>query len=108
MKILDASTIIAIFNEIRCPDLIDKILQLNHNLIIPYHMMNSELLDSTTLTITKQFIHVKKLKVLNLNTDDEVKEFQKDFPGLGLGECDSLLTYQKVNSKGDVVYRNNA
>lgn len=104
MKILDATTLIAIFSEIKCPDLIDKILQLNHNLVIPYHVMNVELLDSTTVEITKKLIHAKKLEVLNLNTNEEVIEFQKDFPGLGLGECDSLLTYQKTKNSGGTVY----
>ena len=29
---------------------------------------------------------------------------QKDFPGLGLGECDSILSYQKLNNKEEKVY----
>ncbi len=53
MKILDASTIIAVFNEIDCPELIDKIIQLGHDLVLPSHILYSELLDKSTLKITE-------------------------------------------------------
>ena len=104
MKILDASTIIAVFNEINCPELIDKIIQLGHDLAIPSHIMNSELLEKSTLKITNGFIKQNKIQILNHNTIEEIREFQKDFPGLGLGECDSMLSYQKINNGKDKVY----
>ena len=62
MKILDATTVIAIFNEINCPDLINKILELGHDLGIPSHIMNSELLDKSTFKTTRKFIQEKKFK----------------------------------------------
>ena len=65
MKILDASTIIAVFNEINCPELIDKIIQLGHDLAIPSHVMNSELLDKSTLKIANRFIQQDKIQILN-------------------------------------------
>lgn len=104
MKILDATTIIAIFSEINCPDLIEKILQLGHELVIPSHIMKSELLDKTTLKITQSFVEKEKIQILEKNSIEEIKEFQKDFPGLGLGECDSMLSYQKLTSKEEKAY----
>ena len=56
MKILDSTTIIAIFSEINCPDLINKILQLKHDLIIPLHVANEELLDKDTFESVQKFI----------------------------------------------------
>ncbi len=104
MKILDATTIIAIFHEIDCPDLMDKILELGHDLVIPSHIMKSELLDKSTLKITEKFVKQKKIQILEKNSIKEIREFQKDYPGLGLGECDSMLTYQKLTNGGVDVY----
>ena len=56
MKIFDTLTLIAIFNDIRCPELIDKMLLLNHTLAVPSHVMREKLLDYITLE------NVKKLK----------------------------------------------
>ena len=96
MKILDATTVIAIFSEINCPILIDKILRLGHDIVIPYHVINVELLDEFTLKTTRQMIKQGKIHVLKQNSLDEIKRFQKDSPGLGLGECDAMLSYQKL------------
>lgn len=96
MKIFDASTLIAIFNDIRCPELIDKILQLNHTLAVPSYVMRKELLDYVTLEHVKKLINAKKIRVLNVNTRDEILAFQKRHMGIGLGECDVLLAYQKT------------
>ena len=79
------------FNEIDCPELIDKIIQLGHDLVLPSHILHSELLDKSTLKITNEFIKQNKIKILNHNTIEEIREFQKDFSGLG--ECDSMLSF---------------
>ena len=104
MKILDATTIIAICNEIHCPGLIEKIALLGHDLAIPAHIVESELLDKNTRKTTERYVHYNTIQVLKKNTIEEVREFQKDFPGLGLGECDSMLAYQKLREDGERVY----
>jgi len=104
LKILDATTIIAIFHEISCPKLIEKIEQLGHELAIPSNIMKRELLDEITLQTTKKYVRSKTIQILNSNTIEEIREFQKDSPGLGLGECDSMLTYQKMRAANQTVY----
>ena len=104
MKILDATTIIAIFNEIKCPKLIEKIGQLGHELAVPSNIMKRELLDKTTLQTTEKYVQSKTIQILNNNTVEEILEFQKDYPGLGLGECDSMLTCQKMRVAKQTVY----
>lgn len=104
MKILDSTTIIAIFSEINCPDLINKILQLKHDLIIPSHVANEELLDKGTFESVQKFVATKQIRISELNTRTEVEDFQKSHPGLGLGECDTMLTYQKLNDGTENVY----
>jgi len=104
LKILDATTIIAIFNEIDYLELIDKIRRLGHDLAVLSHVMESELLDGTTLRGIKKYVDDKKIHVIKNNTIDEIKEFRKDFPGLGLGECDSMLSYQKLKESENSVY----
>jgi len=104
LKIIDSTTIIAIFNEIKCPDLIFKILELKHELVITSHTFNEELLDESTLNAVNKFIKTEQITILDLNSLDEIRYFQKRYPGLGLGECDSILTYEKVKNKGTKVY----
>lgn len=104
MKILDATTVIAICNEINCPELIEKIALLGHDLTIPLYIVESELLDNNTRKITERYVQHNTIQILKKNTVEEVRELQKDFPGLGLGECDSMLAYQKLRKDGEKVY----
>ena len=104
MKILDATIIIAIFNEINCPDLIDKILELGHELIIPSHVMKKELLNKSMLKVIEKFVKQEKIQILKKNSIEEIRKFQKKHQVLGLGECDVMLSYQKLNCDGNNVY----
>ena len=104
MKILDSTTVIAISNEIDCPELIEKIALLGHDLAIPSHVVESELLDKNTRKTTERHVRRNTIQILKKNTVEEIREFQKDFPGLGLGECDSMLAYRKLRDAGERVY----
>ena len=66
--------------------------------------MESELLDNNTGKITEKYVQRSTIQILKKNTVEEIQEFRKDFPGLGLGECDSMLTYQKLRDAGERVY----
>ena len=106
MKILDATTVIAIFNEINCPELVDKILELGHELAIPFHVWKDELLDKKTSKGTQRFVMEGKIKILKRNSLEEIQKFQKKYPYpiVGLGECDAMLLYEKLNGDGNKVY----
>lgn len=103
MKILDASNIIAIFGKIDRPDLIDKILRLGHDLAVPHHVIN-ELLDTATRMTVTCMIRKRKMQVLRQNSIADIQKFQRHFPGLGPGECDVMLSYQKLRRLGRTVY----
>ena len=68
------------------------------------HVVESELLDNNTGKITEKYVQRSTIQILKKNTVEEIQEFRKDFPGLGLGECDSMLTYQKLRDAGERVY----
>ena len=104
MKILDATTVIAICSEIDYPELLEKIGLLGHVLAIPSHIVESELLDKNTRKIMAKYVQSNKIQILKKNTVQEIREFQKDFPGLGMGESDSMLAYQKLQDAGERVY----
>ena len=104
MKIFDSSTIIAIFNEINYPELIDKIRLLGHDLAITSYVVESELLDKNTSKITEMCVQSGKIQILKNNPVKEILEFKKDFQRLGMGECYSMLAYQKLRDAGEVVY----
>ena len=106
MKIFDSSAIIAIFNEINYPELIDKIRLLGHDLAITSYVVESELLDKNSSKITEMYVQNGKIQILNENTAEEILAFQKKFSMLyvGMGECYSMLAYQKLRATGKQVY----
>ena len=103
MKILDSSSIIAILDEVHQPELIDKITQLGHSIAIPVSV-HDEILGDSELTDIIQLIRQDKITVLTQNTKEEIAIFQKKFPGLGLGESDVMLSYQKLQHGNARVY----
>ena len=100
MKILEATAIIGLLREIRSDNLIDKILKLNHELIIPSHVY-SEILDDISRKSCDKLIDSGKIRKSTLNTEKEINDFQKTYPYLGRGEADSILHYEKL-SKGKI------
>ena len=104
MKILDATIIIALFDEIRRPDLIDKILLLGHDLVVPSHVMRYEILDKSAQEMIKKMISENKMHILEKNSVEEIERFQDDTPNLGLGECDVMLSCQKIRNEGEQAY----
>ena len=61
------------------------------------HVVESELLDNNTRKITEKYVQRSTIQILKKNTVEEIQEFRKDFPGRGLGECDSMLTSEVEN-----------
>lgn len=103
MKILDSSLIIAIFDEICQPELIDKIIQLGHSIAIPASV-HDEIREDSAFTDIMWLIKQDKIQVLTQNTKEEISMFQKKFPGLGLGESDVMLSYQKLQNSNERIY----
>ncbi len=97
---------IAISNEIKCPELIEKIGLLGHVLAIPSYIVKHELLDKNSSKITEMYVQNGKIQILNENTAEEILAFQKKFSMLyvGMGECYSMLAYQKLRATGKQVY----
>ena len=50
------------------------------------------------------YVQSGKIQILNENTAEEILEFLKDFPQLDMGECYSMLAYQKLRDAGERVY----
>lgn len=103
MKILDSTVLIAILKEIKCISLIDSILKLNHQLVITQSVY-AELLDGYTEVECKKLMKIKKIQLINLNSPKEIEQLKKTYPGLGDGEIDSLLSYQKLVKQEKSIY----
>ena len=101
MKILDTSVAVAIFNDIRRPDLIDRILEQGHELAVPYHVLG-EIYDKNTSEGVRKCIEQGKIRTMEENTAEEIREFNAEFPNLGLGECDVILSYEKLDGADNV------
>ena len=100
MKILDASALIAILYDLGRPDLIDKLLELGHELAVAGHVAESELRSRETKEGIKRLVRQGKIRILVGSTAAELQKIKKTFPSLGLGECDTLLSYEKVRPRG--------
>ena len=81
--------------------IVEKIAMLGHDLAIPSYVMEHELVDKTTLKITKEYVRQGKIWVLRMNTADEIRRFRIDVYRLGPGECDLILTYRKLLNAGE-------
>ncbi len=96
MKIFDTSQLIAIFNQFQYPKAFDVILQLGHELSIPYYVWK-ELKDKNSRANADRLIGEGKLARLNLNTFEEIEDFGKTYRKLKHGEIDVILTYMKLS-----------
>ena len=96
MKILDTTVLIAIFQDIDCPDLIDGLFKLGHDLIVTSHVMD-ELRDRDASQAAERFVRENKLQIYRENSTGEVESFKKNARHLGLGECSSILAWQKLH-----------
>lgn len=103
MKILDSTIIIAIIAEIKCVQLIDKILKLEHDLVIT-HSVYQEILAGTSGKICTQLIRQKKINLIQLNTKEQIGEYKKTYPQLGNGEIDSILSFDQLSKNNDSTY----
>ena len=101
MKILNAAVIFALFNETHQPDLIDKILLLGHDLVVPSHVMRCEILDRPAQKMPRNMISENRIQILEKNSVDEIKRFQSNAPRLGPGECDVMLSYLRIIREGE-------
>ena len=80
MKILDSSAIICILDELGRPDLMDKVLELGHDLAVPRYIVESELRGRVKRKI-KEMAKVGKVVILE-NTAEDLK-FSDRLPKLG-------------------------
>lgn len=95
LKILDSTFIIAVLGDLKRPELIECILKLNHDLAIS-NSVYCEVLQGPYARLCTKLIGEKKFKVENVNKRSELIDLQKTHPYLGLGEIDTILTYEKL------------
>ena len=77
---------------------------MGHDLAITSYVVESELLDKNTSKITEMCVQSGKIQILKNNPVKEILKFQKKFSRLGMGECYSMLAYQKLRDDGERVY----
>lgn len=103
MKILDSTILIAFLGDIECPKLIDKMLELKHDLMIP-HSVYLEINTGSSSKTCKKLIEEKKLSLLRINKNEEIEDFKKTYPYLGSGEIDTILSFKKLYKKDEHIY----
>ena len=97
MKIIDSSFLIAIISDINCEQLVENLMKLNHELIIPYSVCHEVIFGKGGKSFQKM-IKKNYFRVIQLNTLEELANFQTTYPYLGFGELDTILTYEKLKT----------
>lgn len=95
----DASALIAVFSELGRLDLIDRILELGHTLAVAGHV-RSELRSRKAREGVERTVRQGKIRVFAASTAAEIEGVKADFPGMGLGECDTLLLHGRLHAQG--------
>ena len=101
MIIFDSSSLIAIFNGIKRPDVFEDISKLDDKLVITEYVF-LELRDPNTSASVKKLLQEGKIELLNKNTIDEIQKFCTDITNIQNGEADLMLVYQKLKFKNNV------
>ena len=100
MFIFDASPLIGIFSEARRPDLVDAILKLDPDLVVPSIVFERELKDRLVSLGVDRCIAEGKMRILGVSTEEMIIKFgsrvSKSIKKHVLGEFDVMVTYQKV------------
>ena len=104
MKVFDASNLIGIFDELRCPELIDLILKLGHELAVPSYVFENELKGELTLADVTKLVQQGKIKILPKNSIADLLSFSINNHEIDFGESDVLLSCQRLTKSNPSVY----
>ncbi len=97
MKIFDSSFLIAIISDINCEQLIENLIKLKHELVIPYSVCHEVIFGNGGKSLQKM-IEKGYFCVIQLNTIEELENLQTSYPYLGFGELDTMITYEKLKT----------
>lgn len=95
---------IAILGELDRPDLIDRLLELGHELTIPKYVAETELRSTKTKNGIRAMVRMGKIKILDETSPIDLLKFHDQFPGVGPGESHVILAYKKTVSVNKVAY----
>lgn len=104
MKIFDATSMIAMLEELDRPDLIDGLLELGHDLAVPKYVAETEMRSAKAKSGIRAMVRMGKIKILNETSPIDLLKFHIQFPGVGPGESHVILAYNKMISMNKVAY----
>ena len=104
MKIFDAAAVIAVLGELDRPDLIDKMLMLGHDLVIPKYIADVELSSAKVKKRVGEMVESGKIKIFEEMPEAEMHGFWSDFPKVGPGESHVMVAYRKAVNANQAAY----
>ena len=84
----------------RRPDLFDRFRELGYDLAVPSHVEQNELIDADVRAMINGLLDRGTIRIIHSNGRREVLDFRSDLQGVGLGECDAMLTCIKMRRRG--------
>lgn len=102
MKVLDSSTLIALYTETFRPEILYKWYSRQHEIVIPEAVLD-EIKRKEMITYHKVEPDIKRriITISNIIKKDELEKFRNRHPILGRGESEVLLLSLKMENRGD-------
>lgn len=89
MKVFDTSALLAVFDT-GIPGIVDQMLKLGHGLAVPALVLE-EIRSPRALESVEDLVERGRVVVLEEADPGMMTYMQREFPGMGPGECDAIL-----------------
>jgi len=100
MKLLDASVIICIYTEIKCPEILKHWRDQGYTINICKFVHNEIQNNSDTYEKVRPDISNNLIKCIQEVNTEEIEQFKNRHPNLGLGEIETIITGIKLKKLG--------
>lgn len=94
-KILDTSAIIAFYNELKIPEILYELNDIDYNITIPISVYNE--LKRPTFDAVKTGVDLGKITLLDPIQTNEIKSLKDRYPYLKNGELEVILWGTRLN-----------
>ena len=76
-------------------------MDLGYELAVPSHVDREELIGADVGAMIRDLLDRGTVRIVHANSRKEVLDLRANFHGMGLGECDAILTYIKMRRSGE-------
>lgn len=98
--VLDASPIIAFFDELEDPETLLLTRRLGYELLVPDYVGRRDIVKEPSVSLLARCITEEKISILGPADREELNRFQRIHPSLGAGESEVIIAVRTFRSAG--------